>query len=193
MGAAAQLDRIGRLALTPRTPAVPIDTTRTSSPYFSPNSAMAPSAARVVGPPSGGWSTGAFCRMRISLAMVSTSRQFLGRHRLGMREVEAQPVGRDQRALLRHMGRQAPRAAPRAADAWPNGWRGSCRRARMIDLQFAGRRRGACPRKPPRPMCTNSPRPLLRVGDGRSGSPVAEISARCRPPDRRIRRRTASG
>ena len=27
----------------------------------------------------------------------------LGRHRLGMREVEAQPVGRDQRTLLRHV------------------------------------------------------------------------------------------
>ena len=39
MGAAAQLDRI-----LLRRPSPPIDSTRTSSPYFSPNSAMAPAA-----------------------------------------------------------------------------------------------------------------------------------------------------
>src|SRR5499433_328514 len=55
-------------------PPSPMATTRTSSPYFSPNSARAPDAF-----------------------------DLLGRHRLGMGEVEAQPVGRDQRALLRHM------------------------------------------------------------------------------------------
>ena len=77
----------------------PIATTRTSSPYFSPNSARAPDArasssaiSRVV--------TGEFCITK-SLAMSSTCSISSRRHRLGMREVEAQPVGRDQRALLR--------------------------------------------------------------------------------------------
>jgi hypothetical protein len=49
MGAAAKLDRIGRASRPlPEPVSVPIDTTRTSSPYFSPNSACAP-APRVVG------------------------------------------------------------------------------------------------------------------------------------------------
>ena len=44
--------------------------------------------------------TGAFCST-MSLAMSSTRSSLLGADRLGVREVEAQPVGRDQRALLR--------------------------------------------------------------------------------------------
>ena len=44
--------------------------------------------------------TGEFCSTK-SLAMSSTFSISSARHRLGMREVEAQPVGRDQRALLR--------------------------------------------------------------------------------------------
>ena len=108
----------------------PMATTRTSSPYFSPNSARAPDAlasssaiSRVV--------TGAFCST-IVVGDVLDALELLGAHRLGMREVEAQPVGRDQRALLRdviaehlaqrlvqQMGRRmvgADGAAPRVID-----------------------------------------------------------------------------
>ncbi len=77
----------------------PMATTRTSSPYFSPNSARAPDAiasstaiSRVV--------TGEFCST-MSLAISSTSLELGRADRLGMREIEAQPVGRHQRALLR--------------------------------------------------------------------------------------------
>ena len=111
-------------------PPSPMATTRTSSPYFSPNSARAPEAiassrliSRVV--------TGAFCST-MSLAMSSTRSISVGAHRLRMREIEAQPVGRDQRALLRdviaeHLAQRlvqqmrrrmvcADRAAPRVID-----------------------------------------------------------------------------
>ena len=49
MRAAAELDRISWPALLARLRSTPIDTTRTSSPYFSPNSASAPLAMRLVG------------------------------------------------------------------------------------------------------------------------------------------------
>ena len=99
VGAAAQLDRPAHGVAAGFVS--PMATTRTSSPYFSPNSARAPDAmasstaiSRVV--------TGEFCSTT-SLAMSSTRSISCGRHRLGMREVEAQPVGRHQRALLRHV------------------------------------------------------------------------------------------
>ena len=81
--------------------APPIDSTRTSSPYFSPNSAMAPAAIASSGVISR-VSTELFSRMR-SLTSSSTVRSSSGRDRLGVADVEAQPVGRDQRALLRDM------------------------------------------------------------------------------------------
>ena len=56
--------------------------------------------ARVVDAPSAAWSTGEFCST-IVVGDVLDLLELLGGHRLGMREVEAQPVGRDQRALLR--------------------------------------------------------------------------------------------
>ena len=105
-------------------------TTRTSSPYFSPNRARAPDAmasstaiSRVV--------TSAFCST-MSFAMSSTCSISSRAHRLGVREVEPQPVRRDQRALLgdviaqhlaqrlvQQMGRRmvgADRAAARMVD-----------------------------------------------------------------------------
>ena len=93
---------------------------------------------------------------RSSLAMSSTCASSSRRHRLGMREVEAQPVGRDQRALLRDVRRRAPGAAPRAADASPNGWRGSrARRAWSTSSASA---------------CADLERALLdRADDGRTG------------------------
>ena len=78
-------------------------TTRTTSPYFSPNSAIAPvgdaprrTASRV----------DAHRRRAPDLRdsrCASTSRELLRRHRAVVREVEAQPVGRDERARLVHV------------------------------------------------------------------------------------------
>ena len=116
MRAAAQLDRPAeRVAASPS----PIATTRTSSPYFSPNSARAPEARasssairRVV--------TGEFCSTIVvgdvldlldllgaSSAWDARSRSAAGRAR------PASPSARRDR--------RAPGAAPRAADASPNG------------------------------------------------------------------------
>ena len=80
--------------------ASPIETTRTSSPYFSPNSARAPDVDRFVDAPSAASSTGAFCE-HDALAMSSTAPSSSSLIGFGWREVEAQAVGRDQRAFLR--------------------------------------------------------------------------------------------
>ena len=47
--------------------------------------------------------TASFCST-MSLAMASTCASLVMAHRLVVRDVEAQAVGLDQRALLRHMG-----------------------------------------------------------------------------------------
>ena len=120
MGAAAELDRPAEAVAGRRSP---IATTRTSSPYFSPNSARAPDARasssairRVVDRRS----SAARCRWRCprparspraSSAWYARSRSAAGRAR------PASPSARRDR--------RAPGAAPRAADASPNGWRGS--------------------------------------------------------------------
>ena len=82
-------------------PPSPMATTRTSSPYFSPNSARAPDARA---------SSSAISRVVDGRVLqhevvgdVLDPLDLLGRHRLGMGKIEAQPVGRDQRALLRDM------------------------------------------------------------------------------------------
>ena len=116
----------------------------------------------------------------------------LRRHRLGMREVETQTVGRDQRALLRdviaeHLAQRlvqqmrrrmvlsgspcGARDRHRAASAVPAFERALFHHAGM-DEQVAGF--------------------LLRVGDAEAHA-LAASSCRYRRPGRRIRRRTASG
>ena len=84
----------------------PIATTRTSSPYFSPNSAIAPSftaasgvISRVV--------TSAFSRMR-AFTSRSTAASSAGVTGRGLRDVEAQPIRRVQAALLHDMLAQMP-------------------------------------------------------------------------------------
>ena len=104
-------------------PPSPIATTRTSSPYFSPNSARAPDArasssaiSRVV--------TGEFCSTIVVgdvldlLDLLAPSSAWDARSRSAAgRAPPASPSARRDR--------RAPGAAPRAADAWRNGWRGS--------------------------------------------------------------------
>ena len=75
-------------------------TTRTSSPYFSPNSATAP-VLRACSMDITSARTSMSCS-RTSLTSSSTSASTLGGHRAGGRgEVEAQPAGRVERTGLR--------------------------------------------------------------------------------------------
>ena len=68
---------------------------------------------------------------------VLDRRDLLGRHRLGVREVEAQPVGRDQRALLRDV--RAQHLAQRLVQQVGGGVVGARgRAARVIDDQLDG-------------------------------------------------------
>ena len=84
----------------------PISTIRTTSPYFSPNSAIAPSARAsssvvVIG------RTGWFSTIQ-ALTWSSTSRSSCARQRLAVAEVEAQLVGPDVGAGLAHVAAEPP-------------------------------------------------------------------------------------
>ena len=83
----------------------PMLSTRTSSPYFSPNSAIAPAATAssgVISRVATGWLARISAFTSASIAAISSARQ-----RLGVREIEAQPVGRDQAALLGDVAAEA--------------------------------------------------------------------------------------
>ena len=127
-------------------PPAPIDTTRTSSPYFSPNSARAP-AARASSTAISRVVTSPFCSMT-SLAMSSTRRSSSARDRLGMREVEAQPIRRHQRAALGDV--IAEHLPQRLVQQMRRRVVGADRRAaRVIDLERQrSARPSACPARP---------------------------------------------
>ena len=113
----------------------PIDTTRTSSPYFSPKSAMAPEA-RASSSAISRVTTGVFSSST-ALAMSSTAFNFFARHRLRVREVEAQPLGRDERALLRDV--RAEHLTQRLVQQMRRGVVGARRcAARVIDFELDG-------------------------------------------------------
>ena len=76
-------------------------TTRTSSPYFSPNNAIAPSATAASGVISRVLDHGVLPDAGIDLGLDDFQIR-LGNRR-GLADVEAQPVGRIQAALLRHV------------------------------------------------------------------------------------------
>ena len=124
----------------------PIDTTRTSSPYFSPNSARAP-AARASSTAISRVVTSPFCSIT-SLAMSSMRRSSSARDRLRMREVEAQPLRRHQRAALRDV--IAEHLAQRLVQQMRRRMVGADRRtARVIDLERQRSARLQC--RPARP------------------------------------------
>ena len=79
-----------------------MSSTRTSSPYFSPNSIIAPSLLRLVDRPSRAPASAWFARIS-ALTSSSTSRICVVGHRRVVGEVEARLVGVDQRALLLHV------------------------------------------------------------------------------------------
>ena len=70
-------------------------------------------------------------------------------------EVEAQPVGRDERALLHRLRARAPRAAPRAGGACPSGCARWPRAPRRRPRARPDRRRARSP-DTTRPRCTTS-------------------------------------
>ena len=125
------------------------------------------------------------------MTSASTARISSARHRARLAEVEAQPVGGDQRALLRHV--LAEMAAQRGVQQVGGGvGAADAVAARGVDLQLDGvadRERAALERAD---MDEQVAQPLLRVGDpddgvaGADGAGVADLAAR-------IRRRTGSG
>ena len=104
-------------------PPSPIATTRTSSPYFSPNSARAPEAIGVVAAQEP--RNHRRVLQHDVVGDILDALDLLGAHRLRMREIETQAIGRDQRALLRHV--IAENLAQRLVqqDASPNDFAGS--------------------------------------------------------------------
>ena len=72
----------------------PRRSTRTSASYFSPNRALVVHDTRL------GWQIGTDLRIHQALDLD----ELLGCDRLEVREIEAQPVRRDERALLQHVG-----------------------------------------------------------------------------------------
>ena len=111
----------------------PIATTRTSSPYFSPNSARAPDV-RASSSPISRVVTSEFW-VTIIVGEVFDLFDLLSRHRLRMREIEAQPLGRDQRPLLRDM--VAENLPQRFVQQMGRGMVGADRGAtRMVDVEL---------------------------------------------------------
>ena len=83
----------------------PIETTRTSSPYFSPNSAIAPVSTAASGVISR-VVTSLFSRTRAFTSL--RPRQVVARDRARLADVEAQPVRRVKAALLGDMVAEPP-------------------------------------------------------------------------------------
>ncbi len=168
----------------------PIETTRTSSPYFSPNSAMAPrrsassSAIRRV-------STGLFSST-IGVGQILDRGDLLRRHRLLVREVEAQALGRNERALLRDV--RAEHLAQGLVQEMRRRVVGARRRAaRVIDLKLDGVAGLEAALLDPADVHEQIAQLLLRVGDAEQRALGALDQHQCRRPGRRSRRRTASG
>ena len=184
MGAAAQLDRVGLavLALAHRDDADLVAVLLAEQRH-------GPGADRVVArhDPHRGLVVAAQEVVHLGLDRAD----LLGRHRAGLAEVEAQPVGGDQRALLRHVlaemaaqgGVQQVGGGVRAADAVAAGGVGL-----QLD-RVADRERAALQRADMDPEVAQA---LLRVGDPDHGVAGAD-RCRCRRSGRPIRRRTGSG
>ena len=146
----------------------PCETTRTSSPYFSPNSASAPLAMassgviRCV-------STGCVLQDH-GVDQILDRADLLMRHRLLMREIESEPPGLDQRALLRHM--RAQHLAERLVQEMRRRMMRARRRAaRMIDRRA----------RPPRPASARRSRPRRHAGTGRAASSACPRRRSARP------------
>ena len=145
-------------------------TTRTSSPYFSPNSARAPDAiassrlnSRVI--------TGAFCST-MSFAMSSTFSSSAAEIGLGWEMSKRKPVRRDQRTLLRHV--IAEHLAQRLVQQMrgrvilPDG-----AAPRVVDLELERRAELDRALLDPAEMHEQIPGALLRIGDGEAHAVAA--------------------
>ena len=169
---------------------LPIETTRTSSPYFSPNSARAPDSIASSTPISF-VTTGSFCEKH-RVGDVLDARELLVADRLWMAEVEAQAIGRDERALLRHV--IAEHLAQGLVQKMRRGMVGADGgAARVIDVEFermADLQRALLDRRRDARKGRRASSPCRST---RTRAPSARHDAACRRPGRRIRRRTASG
>ena len=169
----------------------PTETTRTWSPYFSPNSAIAPAALAC------SWLMTSACTSRsaasTSLTRASTSREDDSRDGAGGREVEPEPPGRVLRARL---GRGlAQRLAERLVHQVGRRVR-AADRAAAVDVdrrRRPRRRRVTSPRDDPGPVHDQARDRRLDVVDL---DPRRRRRPRSRPgrrAGRRPRRRTACG
>ena len=190
MGAAAELDRVRRLALSPCRS--PCPSTR-RAPRRRTSRRTAPWRPRrwPRRPPSGAWSTGAFCSDDVVGHRARPRRAPRPRSAWGARNRSAAAPARPASPSARR-GCPAPRAAPRGAGGWPNGWRGAACAARGRPSARRRRRPDAC-RSRTLPMWTNRPSAFFCVSRPRCANAFARDRRRCRPPGRRTRRRTASG
>ncbi len=167
----------------------PIETTRTSSPYFSPNSARAPDFARIVHrhQPRGDL----VVLQHHVVGDVLDAAQFVRRDRLLMHEIEAQPVRRHQRAALGDV--IAEHLPQRLVQQMRRGVIGADRGAPgVIDVELQRRselQRALLDRAEMHEQIAGL---LLGVGDAERARP-RRSSRRCRRPGRRTPHRTASG
>ena len=96
-------------------------------------------------------------------------------HRLLVREIESEPPGLDQRALLRHMGPE--HLAQRLMQEMGRGvMRAGRRAARMVDLEQRPRRRLSARPVSTTPSCRNSPCSFFCVSPTANFAPLAPES-----------------
>ena len=163
------------------------DTTRTRSPYFSPNSAMAPAAMASSVDRTSVWTA------RVSHDLFVDDGfdlvDLIAGHRREVDEVEPQPLGRDERARLLDV---------RAQDLPEGGVQQVCRRVvaaggvarRVHDLRrhdLPGPRGGPVPPRPGAAAAVPAAGSCARRAPRRR----RRTAGRCPRPDRRPRRRTA--
>ena len=132
MRAAAQLDRISVLGLGARLALAHADDADLVAVFLAEQRHRA-LGDRLVGASSDASRPAEFCRI-MALTRSSTARDLRWRHRPRMGEIEAQPLGRDQRALLRHVRPKhlAQRLVQQMGGRVVGARRGA---ARMIDLE----------------------------------------------------------
>ena len=136
--------------------------------------------------------TSEFWRMT-ALTSCLDALEFVRRHGFGMAEIEAQPIGRDERTLLRHM--RAEHALQRGMQKMRRrmvGARGAAALAIDLEIDRIADREFALGRSST--TCTCSAPSFFSVSIDTAFGAFGDFDrARDRRPGRRIRRRTASG
>ena len=177
----------GRGPLSPSL--VPIETTRTSSPYFSPNSARAPDS-RASSSPISRVTTGSFLSM-MALAMSSTRGQLVGGYGLGWAKSKRSRSGATSEPFCATWSPSTSRSA--SCSRCVAEWLARIAGARcVVDLAAPAPRRPRAALVTSTTWANRSPSFFLTSRTA-TRTPGADHRRRCRRPGRRIRRRTASG